>query len=105
MVYDLPVRGDHDPLFPVLLYHLFDHLVRLVTKARVNNTNTSGNGLFLVPASGFPAVKYDGDVMALQFLVCDKLLNELFALFLEVPVLYADKIVPVYDDRRNCRLS
>lgn len=42
--------------------------------------------------------------MALQFSVCNKLLNKLFTPFLEVPVLYADEIVPVYDDRRNRRL-
>ncbi len=39
--------------------------------------------------------------MAFQFFICNKLLNKPFPLFLKVPVLYADEIVPVYDDRRN----
>jgi hypothetical protein len=43
--------------------------------------------------------------MAFQFFVCNKLLNETLPLLLKVPVLYADEIVPVYDDRRNCRAS
>lgn len=101
MVHDLPVRGDNDPLFPVFHYHSFDHRVCLVTEARVDNTDTSGNCLLLVMASCFPAVKYDGDVMAFQFFVRNKQLNKPLPLFLEVPVLYADEIVPINDDRGN----
>lgn len=43
--------------------------------------------------------------MAFQFFVCNKLLYQFLPLLLEVPVLYADEIVPVYDNRRNCRAS
>lgn len=43
--------------------------------------------------------------MAFAFFVCNEFLNESLPLFPEVPVLYADEIVPVNDDRRNCRLS
>jgi hypothetical protein len=43
--------------------------------------------------------------MAFQFSVCNKLLNKALPLFLEIPVLYTDEIVPVYDDRRNCCAS
>lgn len=41
--------------------------------------------------------------MALQFFVCNELLYEFLPLLLEVPVLNADKIVPVYDNRGNSR--
>lgn len=105
MVHDLPVRTDHDPLFPVLLYHGLDHLVCLVTQTRVDNADTCGNGLLLATASRFPAIKYNGDVMTFQFSVCNKLLNKLFPLFLQIPVLYADEIIPVYDYRRNSSAS
>jgi hypothetical protein len=43
--------------------------------------------------------------MAFQLPVCNKLLNKPLALFLEVPVLYADEVVPVYNDRRNSPAS
>lgn len=43
--------------------------------------------------------------MAFQFSVGNKLLNKPLPLFLEVPVLNADEIVPVYDDRGNCLAS
>ena len=43
--------------------------------------------------------------MAFKFFVFNKLLNELLPLLLKVPVLYADEIVPVYDDRGNSPAS
>ncbi len=55
--------------------------------------------------SCFPAVKYDGYVMTFQFSVCNKLTDNRLPFFLQVPVLSADEIVPVYDDRRNCPAS
>lgn len=43
--------------------------------------------------------------MVFQFSVCNKLAYKLLPLFLQVPVLSSDEIVPVYNDRRNCPAS
>jgi len=43
--------------------------------------------------------------MAFQCSVSNKLLNKILPSLLEVLVLCADQIVPVYNDRRNCRAS
>jgi len=43
--------------------------------------------------------------MAFTFSVRNKLLNKFLPLFPEIPVLYADEIITVYDDRRNSRAS
>jgi len=105
MVHDLSVRGDYDPLYAVLIYHILDHLVCLVAQARVYNSNTSGDALLLLMAPCFPAVKYDSDVMSFQFFVCNKLTDNRLPLFLQIPVLSADEIVPVNNNRRNCPAS
>ncbi len=39
--------------------------------------------------------------MTLQLFVADKLLYELLPFLPEVPMLYADEVIPVYDDSGN----
>lgn len=57
--------------------------------------------MFFAMAAGFPAVEHNGYVMTLQLFVADKLLYELLPFLPEVPMLYADEVIPVYDDSGN----
>ena len=101
MMGDLPVRGYDDPCFSVLQEHLPDHVIGRVPQPRVDDPYAACRKMLFAMAAGLPAVEHNGYVMSLQFLVGDELLYELLPFLPEIPVLYADEVIPVYDDSRN----
>jgi len=54
--------------------------------------------MLLPMSAGLPSVEYDGYIMSFPLFIGDKQLYELFPFLAKVAVLYADKVVSVYDD-------
>lgn len=99
MGHDLPVRGYDGPFLLFPADYPLDDSISFFSKPGVDDPYPACRGLLFFPAARLPAVKDNGDIMAFYLFVCDKQLDELFPLPVQIIMINADQVVPVYDNR------